>query len=121
MNKYKTKEEIKRITNHLKELKHWLSEQPGHPTHLSNLPTWFWETWGECISDLESLEKNLNNPLIGRKLMLDLGSTPVNATIMEITDKKVKVGYNNSVPGREETFSISDFEHLTGIIINDGK
>jgi hypothetical protein len=56
MNK-EEKEEILRISKHLQELKDWLDNQPGHPTHLSNLPTWFWETWGECIEDLKSLTK----------------------------------------------------------------
>ena len=34
-----------------------ISEQPGHPTHLSNLPQWFWESWGEYIDDLKRLSK----------------------------------------------------------------
>jgi hypothetical protein len=42
------------ISNRLFELKKWLSDQPGHPTHLSNLPQWFWEDWGECILELKS-------------------------------------------------------------------
>jgi hypothetical protein len=45
------------ITSRLKQLKDWLSEQPGHPTHLSNLPQWFWENWGECITDIEDYMK----------------------------------------------------------------
>ena len=50
--------EIEKISNQLFELKEWLSEQPGHPSHLSNLPQWFWEDWGECIDDLKRLSKN---------------------------------------------------------------
>ena len=49
--------EIEKISNQLFELKYWLSEQPGHPTHLSNLPQWFWESWGEYIDDLKRLSK----------------------------------------------------------------
>ncbi len=49
--------EIEKISNQLFELKEWLSEQPGHPSHLSNLPQWFWEGWGECIDDLKRLNK----------------------------------------------------------------
>ena len=49
--------EIEKISNQLFELKEWLSEQPGHPSHLSNLPQWFWEDWGECIDDLKRLSK----------------------------------------------------------------
>jgi len=49
--------EIEKISNQLFELKEWLSEQPGHPSHLSNLPQWFWEGWGECIDDLKRLSK----------------------------------------------------------------
>jgi hypothetical protein len=37
------KEEIEKISNQLLELKEWLSDHPGHPTHLSNLSQWFWE------------------------------------------------------------------------------
>jgi len=50
--------EIEKISNQLFELKEWLSEQPGHPSHLSNLPQWFWEGWGECIDDLKRISKN---------------------------------------------------------------
>ena len=49
--------EIEKVSNQLFELKYWLSEQPGHPTHLSNLPQWFWESWGEYIDDLKRLSK----------------------------------------------------------------
>lgn len=55
--------------------------------------------------------------LIGETLQLDLGSTPVNMTIKEITNNKVIVGYNYSTPGRTEEFTISDFEYLSGIKI----
>ena len=50
--------EIEKISNQLFELREWLSEQPGHPSHLSNLPQWFWENWGECIDDLKRISKN---------------------------------------------------------------
>jgi FKBP-type peptidyl-prolyl cis-trans isomerase 2 len=59
----------------------------------------------------------LKNELIGRILDLDLGSTPVNVTIKEITDDKVIVMYNNSTPGRIEVFSIGSFEYLSGLKI----
>ncbi len=64
--------------------------------------------------------KNLltvENNLIGRTLDLDLGSTPVNVTIKEITDTKVIVDYNRSTPGRTEEFSINDFEYFSGLKI----
>ena len=54
MNK-EEKEDILRKTKTLSELKHWLSEQPGHPSHLSNLPSWFYEDWGDVITSLENL------------------------------------------------------------------
>ena len=60
----------------------------------------------------------LKNELIGRILDLDLGSTPVNVTIKEITDTKVIVKYNRSTSGRAEEFSISDFEYFSGLKIN---
>ena len=59
----------------------------------------------------------MENNLIGRTLDLDLGSTPVNVTIKEITDTKVIVDYNRSTPGRVEEFSISDFEYFSGLKI----
>jgi len=59
----------------------------------------------------------VENNVIGRTLDLDLGSTPVNVTIKEITDTKVIVGYNNSTPGRTEEFNIGDFEYFSGIKI----
>ena len=60
MNKINTQtsEEILRIAKNLQELANWLQDQPGHPTHLSNLPSWFWETLGESIDDLKQLTKN---------------------------------------------------------------
>jgi FKBP-type peptidyl-prolyl cis-trans isomerase 2 len=66
---------------------------------------------------LFSLEEHLDNELIGRTLDLDLGSTPVNMTIKEITETKVIVEYNRSAPGRTEEFNISDFEYLSGLKI----
>jgi len=54
------KEEIEKISNQLLELKEWLSNHPGHPTHLSNLSQWFWEGWGECIDDLKRISKDMN-------------------------------------------------------------
>jgi len=59
----------------------------------------------------------VGNSLIGRTLDLDLGSTPVNVTIKEITDTKVIVEYNRSTPGRTEEFTIIDFEYFSGIKI----
>lgn len=60
-----------------------------------------------------------NENIVGRTLNLDLGSlSPVNVTITEITDDKVIVRYNNSIPGRIEEFGISDFEYFSGLKIN---
>ncbi len=59
----------------------------------------------------------MENDLIGRTLDLDLGSTPVNVTIKEITDTKVIVDYNRSTPGRTEEFIINDFEYFSGLKI----
>jgi hypothetical protein len=61
--------------------------------------------------------REMKNELIGRTLDLDLGSTPVNMTIKEITETKVIVEYNHSTPGRTEEFSVSDFEYLSGLKI----
>ena len=61
MNK-EEKEDILRKTKSLSELKHWLSEQPGHPSHLSNLPNWFWEDWGDVITSLENLAGDVPLP-----------------------------------------------------------
>ena len=61
--------------------------------------------------------REMKNELIGRTLDLDLGSTPVNMTIKEITETKVIVEYNRSTPGRTEEFSVSDFEYLSGLKI----
>lgn len=59
----------------------------------------------------------MENNLIGKTLTLDLGSSPINMTIREITNDRVIVEYNRSTPGRIEEFSISDFEYLSGLKI----
>lgn len=59
----------------------------------------------------------MTNELIGRTLDLDLGSTPVNVTIKQISDTKVIVEYNRSTPGRTEEFSITDFEYFSNLKI----
>jgi hypothetical protein len=53
--------------------------------------------------------------IIGKKFTLDLGSSPVEVKVVEITDSKVMVEYLNSTPGRVEEFSISDFEYFAMI------
>ena len=55
--------------------------------------------------------------IIGKKFTLDLGSSPVEIKVIEITDSKVMVEYLNSTPGRVEEFSISDFEYFAMIKI----
>ena len=53
--------------------------------------------------------------LIGEKFTLDLGSTPVEMVVNDITENKVIVEYLNSTPGRIEEFTISDFEYFAMI------
>ena len=55
--------------------------------------------------------------IIGKKFTLDLGSSPVEVKVVEITDSKVMVEYLNSTSGRVEEFSISDFEYFAMIKI----
>jgi len=38
----------------LKEIKIYLENNSLGDTHLSNLPSWFWEEFGECINDIET-------------------------------------------------------------------
>jgi hypothetical protein len=53
--------------------------------------------------------------LIGKKFTLDLGSTPVEVVVNDITENKVIVEYLKSTPGRIEEFTISDFEYFAMI------
>jgi hypothetical protein len=53
--------------------------------------------------------------LIGEKFTLDLGSTPVEIVVNDITENKVIVEYLKSTPGRIEEFTISDFEYFAMI------
>jgi hypothetical protein len=53
--------------------------------------------------------------LIGKKFTLDLGSTPVEIVVNNITENKVVVEYLKSTPGRIEEFTISDFEYFAMI------
>ena len=55
--------------------------------------------------------------LIGEKFTLDLGSTPVEIVVNDITENKVIVEYLKSTPGRIEEFTISDFEYFAMIKI----
>ena len=58
-----------------------------------------------------------NEKLIDKTFVLDLGSTPVEVKIKEITEDKVIVEYLRSTPGRIEEFTISDFEYFAMIKI----
>ena len=51
--------------------------------------------------------------IIGKQFTLDLGSTPVDVYVLDVTEHVVIVQYLNSTPGRVEEFSISDFEYLS--------
>ena len=53
--------------------------------------------------------------LIGKTFTLDLGSTPVEVIVNDMTEDKVIVEYLKSTPGRIEEFTISDFEYFTMI------
>jgi hypothetical protein len=59
----------------------------------------------------------LKEELIGKEFTLDLGSTPTQVTVKDITKDKVIVEYKNSTPGRMEEFTISDFEYFAMIKI----
>jgi hypothetical protein len=59
----------------------------------------------------------MNKELIGKKFTLDLGSTPVQVVVKNITKDKVIVEYLNSTPGRIEEFTISNFEYFAMIKI----
>lgn len=50
--------------------------------------------------------------LIGKTFTLDLGSTPVEVIVNDMTEDKVIVEYLKSTPGRIEEFTISDFEYF---------
>ena len=50
--------------------------------------------------------------LIGKEFNLDLGSTPVEVIVNDITEDKVIGEYLKSTPGRIEEFTISDFEYF---------
>jgi hypothetical protein len=50
--------------------------------------------------------------LIGKAFTLDLGSTPVEVIVNDMTEDKVIVEYLKSTPGRIEEFTISDFEYF---------
>ena len=53
--------------------------------------------------------------LIGKAFTLDLGSTPVEVIVNDMTEDKVIVEYLKSTPGRIEEFTISDFEYFAMI------
>jgi len=53
--------------------------------------------------------------LIGKEFNLDLGSTPVEVIVNDMTEDKVIVEYLKSTPGRIEEFTISDFEYFAMI------
>ena len=55
--------------------------------------------------------------IIGKEFTLDLGSTPVQIVVKNITKDKVIVEYKNSTPGRVGEFSIPDFEYFAMIKI----
>jgi cell division ATPase FtsA len=55
--------------------------------------------------------------IIGKEFALDLGSTPVQVVVKNITKDKVIVEYLNSTSGRMEEFTISDFEYLAMVKI----
>jgi hypothetical protein len=58
--------------------------------------------------------------IIGKRFTLDLCSlAPVQIVVKEVTKDKVIVEYLNSTPGRLEQFTISDFEYLAMIKIEN--
>ena len=59
--------------------------------------------------------------IIGEEFTLDLGSTPTQVVIKNITKDKVIVEYLNSTYGRIEEFTISDFEYFAMIKIDNNK
>jgi hypothetical protein len=59
--------------------------------------------------------------IIGKEVTLDLGSTPVQVVVKNITKDKVIVEYLNSTLGRIEEFTISDFEYLAMVKIISNK
>jgi hypothetical protein len=64
----------------------------------------------------------IKEEIIGKEFNLDLGSlSPVSMIVKDMTIDKVIVEYLKSTPGRIEEFSISDFEYLAGIKINQNK
>jgi hypothetical protein len=67
------------------------------------------------------IKKIMNKELIGKEFTLDLGSTPVQVVVKNITKDKVIVEYLNSTPGRIEEFTISDFEYFAMIKIDNNK
>ena len=54
--------------------------------------------------------------LIGKEFNLDLGSTPVEVIVNDMTEDKVIVEYLKSTPGRIEEFTISDFEYFAIVL-----
>jgi len=60
--------------------------------------------------------------IIGKEFNLDLGSlSTVSMIVTDVTKDKVIVEYLKSTPGRIEEFSISDFEYLARIKLNQNK
>ena len=58
--------------------------------------------------------------LVGKKVSLDLGSqVPVEFIVEGVENYYVDLQYVNSTPGRESTFTIKDFEALSGIKIEN--
>lgn len=80
------------------------------------------ELGDDVIEEIVRLKKIIyDDPFIGKTMTLDLGSTPVSVTIKEILNGHVVVYYNNSTPDRIESFSIDEFEHLSGLKIRENK
>ena len=60
--------------------------------------------------------------IIGKQFNLDLGSSsPVSVIVKDIKQDKVIVEYLYSTPGRTEEFTLSNFEYLAYIEINQNK
>jgi hypothetical protein len=66
--------------------------------------------------------------IIGKQFNLDLGSSsirltlsPVSVIVKDIKQDKVIVEYLYSTPGRTEEFTLSNFEYLANIEINQNK
>ena len=67
------------------------------------------------IIEVEQQKVMSKKDLIGKAFTLDLGSTPVEVIVNDMTEDKVIVEYLKSTPGRIEEFTISDFEYFAMI------